>query len=120
MSTPVLIIFIIAIAVVVALVLSYARHASAERVIEGQRLDDEADAYRQQAGVNVERARELGREAGEQRDLAERHAELSDQHAATAQQHAERAAELEGAVSSAGEAGARHEAAAAERERQRR
>jgi hypothetical protein len=119
MSAVLIVIIGAAVVLAVAAVL-YVRHLQTERVIEGQRLDDEADAYRRQAGVNVERARELGREAGEQRDLAERHAELSDQHATTAQQHAERAAELEGAVSSAGEAAARHEAAAAERERQRR
>jgi hypothetical protein len=118
MST-LLIVIIVAVAVVVALALIYARHASAERVIEGQRLDDEIVAYRQQASVNVSRARELGREADEHRRLAEQHAELSDQHAATAQQHAERAAELEGAVSTAGESASRHEAAAAEREQQR-
>jgi hypothetical protein len=114
-----LIVIIVAAVVVAVGALAYVRHASAERVIEGQRLDDEVGIYRRQASVNVDRARELGREADEQRRLAERHAALSDQHAATAQEHAERAAELEGAVSTAGEAAARHEAAAAERERQR-
>jgi biopolymer transport protein ExbB/TolQ len=114
-----LVVIIVAVLVAVVAVLLYARHASAERVIERERLDDEVGIYRRQASVNVGRARELGREADEHHELAERHAELSEQHAATARQHAERAAELEGGVSSAGEAAARHEAAAAERERQR-
>jgi HAMP domain-containing protein len=118
--SAVLIVVIVAAVLAAVAVLLYIRHASAERVIERGRLGDEVDIYREQASVNVERARELGREADEHRQLAEQHAELSDQHAATAHQHAERAAELEGAVSSAGEAAARHEAAAQERERQRR
>jgi septal ring factor EnvC (AmiA/AmiB activator) len=117
--SAVLIVIIVAAVVLLFAAFLYLRHAQAERVIEDKRLEDEVGVYRRQASVNVSRARELGREADEQRRLAQEHAELSDRHATTAAEHAERAAELEGGVSSAGEAAARHEAAAAERERQR-
>ena len=78
---------------------------------------DLADFFRRAQGESRKGA-EQGKELLRAR-LAEQHAELADQHAATAQQHAERAAELEGAVSTAGESASRHEAAAAEREQQR-
>src|SRR4051794_33710656 len=98
-----LIVVVVAAVAIVALALIYARHASAERVIERDRLDGEVGAYRDRATASITRARELGREADEHRQLAEQHAELSDKHAATAAEHAERAAQLEGAVRSAGE-----------------
>jgi Flp pilus assembly protein TadB len=67
-----------------------------------QRLRSEANAHREQAMFEEARARELGRQALDERREAERHAKLADEHAEQAAVHAERAAELEDAIARAG------------------
>ena len=116
MSTAAVILIIIAVVIVVILAVLYLRHRSAEREIERRRLRDEAGAHRQEADAKIIRARELGQQASEHRATAEQHAELADRHAETAQQHAEKAAQLEDGVRTAGDAAARHDKEAAERE----
>jgi FtsZ-interacting cell division protein ZipA len=116
MSTALIIVIAIAAIIVIALVATMLRRNAAEREIEHNRLSGEALAHRDQADSNVAKARERGREAEEHRRQAEEHAVRAEEHAAAASEHAEQASQLEGQIRIAGEAAARHDAAAAERE----
>jgi len=102
--------------IAIALFVVMARRRAAEREIEHDRLSGEAVAHRDQAESNVARARERGRDADRHRTVAERHAVEAEEHAAAASEHAEKAAKLERQARTAGEAAARHDREAADRE----
>jgi flagellar biosynthesis/type III secretory pathway M-ring protein FliF/YscJ len=108
---------IVLIALVVIAVIAWALvRRSAQRAAERRRLAGEASAHRQQADSNVERARDLGREAESHRRQAEEHAAQAEEHATAADEHAAQASELEQRTKTAGEAAAFHDEQAADRE----
>lgn len=116
MSTLTIIVIVVAALIAIALLVAFARHRSAEREIEHDRLSSEAFAHRDQADSNVARAREVGREAEAERSEAERHAAVAEEHAQKADEHAQKASDLEKRVETAGRAAAFHDEQAAERE----
>jgi hypothetical protein len=115
-SAGLVIVIVVAAVVVLGLLATMLMRARAEREIERRRVVGEWGAHREAAATGHARAQALGAEAAGHREAAAEHASLADEHAEAASEHAEQAAQLERQIADAGDATARHETAAEERE----